>query len=460
MKIRYNVLNITSIMTFASVKGGLNQSCKDAYFITCIGHDGHYLTMIEQMDRMLSGREDQNLGKYIRLTGLSGFEGPEEISFYRTCYDQWVQSGKRRITGKNIPSGKELEEALKEAMEKTTAKFKECSPGASESMESNFIIKLMHWLDRSVCTFLTDWNERGSYKFVFSGAVKNQEYLFFYFLTLLGIDVMVLMPEGNKGIHRSLLELSAQLVLGSCSPAAIPPYDRRKYKELPGGGRSSGFAEQDAAVIRPQVSIKQPETGRKAQENSRCEKNFEELAMAAASVVMIAVHDQAGNVTATGSGIIISAGGYILTNHHVVSGGAFYTVRFEEDKELYRTDEVIKDNSFLDLALIRINGRILKPIPIYRGTDNLVRGQKVVAIGSPLGMFNSVSDGIISGFRTIDDVEMIQFTAPISHGSSGGALMNLYGEIIGISTAGFDRGQNLNLAVGYEDIHRFTHGFL
>ena len=54
---------------------------------------------------------------------------------------------------------------------------------------------------------------------------------------------------------------------------------------------------------------------------------------------------------------------------------------------------------------------------------------------------------------------MIQFTAPISQGSSGGALLNMYGEVIGISTAGFDRGQNINLAVGYEDILMFIQGF-
>ena len=89
----------------------------------------------------------------------------------------------------------------------------------------------------------------------------------------------------------------------------------------------------------------------------------------------------------------------------------------------------------------------------------LVRGQKVVAIGSPLGLFNSVSDGIISGFRTINDVSMIQFTAPISHGSSGGAVLNLCGEVIGISTAGIDSGKNLNLAVGFEDIRVFAKGF-
>ena len=91
--------------------------------------------------------------------------------------------------------------------------------------------------------------------------------------------------------------------------------------------------------------------------------------------------------------------------------------------------------------------------------DELRVGDTVYAIGSPLGLFNSVSDGIISGFRQINDVDMIQFTAPISHGSSGGAVLNMAGELIGISTAGFDQGQNINLAVGYENIRLFARGF-
>ena len=124
-----------------------------------------------------------------------------------------------------------------------------------------------------------------------------------------------------------------------------------------------------------------------------------------------------------------------------------------------RKDEVIKYNTSLDLAVIRIR-KILKPLSVYRGKKKLVRGQKVVAIGSPLGLFNSVSDGIISGFRTIQDNDMIQFTAPISPGSSGGAVLNMYGEVIGISTAGFDSGQNINLAVSYEDILVFANGFM
>ena len=83
-----------------------------------------------------------------------------------------------------------------------------------------------------------------------------------------------------------------------------------------------------------------------------------------------------------------------------------------------------------------------------------------MAIGSPLGLFNSVSDGIISGFRTIQDTDMIQFTAPTSPGSSGGALLNMQGEVIGICTAGINEGQNINLAVDYRAIRFFIEGFL
>ena len=191
---------------------------------------------------------------------------------------------------------------------------------------------------------------------------------------------------------------------------------------------------------------------------SRTEKSFEQLALLASSVVLIAIHDAQGGVIGTGSGIMIGKDGYILTNSHVASGGRFYSVRVEEDETVYSTDELIKYHSVLDLAVLRIEKK-LNPLPIYSGEKKLVRGQKVVAIGSPLGLFNSVSDGIISGFRKIDGVDMIQFTAPTSHGSSGGALLNMYGEVIGISTAGFDNAQNINLAVGYESIRPFIRGF-
>jgi S1-C subfamily serine protease len=189
------------------------------------------------------------------------------------------------------------------------------------------------------------------------------------------------------------------------------------------------------------------------------ERSYEELASLARSVVMIVVHDATGEPVGSGSGIAVHPDGYILTNCHVIRRGCVFTVRIENDDAIYQTKEIIKYHTEHDLALIRIHCE-MPPLPVYDGRRNLRRGERVFAIGSPLGLFNSVSDGIISGFRDIDGQEMIQFTAPTSHGSSGGALLNFCGELIGICTGGIDEGQNINLAVNYQDIRDFAGNFL
>ena len=184
-----------------------------------------------------------------------------------------------------------------------------------------------------------------------------------------------------------------------------------------------------------------------------------ELAQRSESVVMIAVCDQQGNIIGNGSGIAVGANGFILTNCHVVRKGSGFAARFENDDRPYPV-QVIKYHTINDMALLRVN-RSLKPLPLYRGQrGELVRGQKVIAIGSPMGLLNTVSDGIISGFRKVGEIEAIQFTAPISPGSSGGALLNAYGELIGMCFGGIEDGQNLNLAINYKDIYPFISGFL
>ena len=203
--------------------------------------------------------------------------------------------------------------------------------------------------------------------------------------------------------------------------------------------------------------------GSSSSSQPRREKTYEELAQYACSVVQIfSIRRQSNSsdrfqILGSGSGIMISSNGYILTNYHVTKASHDFAVRVENDEKVYFTNRLIKYHSDFDLAIIRID-RKLTPIRIYQSPQPLVRGQRVVAIGSPQGLFNTVSDGIISGFRTIDMVDMIQFTAPISNGSSGGALINMYGELIGISTSGIDDGQNINFAVDYKSILNFTRG--
>jgi len=254
---------------------------------------------------------------------------------------------------------------------------------------------------------------------------------------------------------------SSQPVVESTQPVrvTIPPRRDRKtvspqLAQAPQSSQNVSVSSQTAAGV---TAPRHRETN--INSAVRTEMSFEQIAQLASSVVMIMVYDSAGEPFASGSGIMIGRKGYILTNNHVLSDGSFFTVRIENDDNCYRTSQVIKYNDVLDLAVIRID-RPLVPLPIYKGPQKLVRGQKVVAIGSPMGFFNSVSDGIISGFREKDDVELIQFTAPVSSGSSGGAILNMYGEVIGISTTVIRYAQNINMAVGYEFINLFIQGFV
>ncbi len=138
--------------------------------------------------------------------------------------------------------------------------------------------------------------------------------------------------------------------------------------------------------------------------------------------------------TATGSGVIISQDGYIVTNNHVVDGADELTVTLADNKEY--SARIIGADKTTDLALIKIDGRNLPAIEIAN-SDNVKVGEWVLAIGNPLGLNNTVTAGIISAkARTLgaNGVEsFIQTDAAINQGNSGGALVNTAGQLIGIN---------------------------
>ncbi len=138
--------------------------------------------------------------------------------------------------------------------------------------------------------------------------------------------------------------------------------------------------------------------------------------------------------TATGSGVIISKEGYIVTNNHVVDGADELTVTLTDNKEY--SARIIGADKTTDLALIKIDGRNLPAIEIANSDDVKV-GEWVLAIGNPLGLNNTVTAGIISAkARTLgaNSVEsFIQTDAAINAGNSGGALVNCQGQLVGIN---------------------------
>ncbi len=466
---RHNVMGIHSPEAFLGVKGGYNLGRRDVYFVRALGW-GQALApadVIVDIDRKMGLEMERKRLFYRRPERLVFFPSREEMNFYEEQFLA-LKSGKE-IYVKNLKGNPAFGNALAFACRETLDKYRTIKRNVTESMEKNLAVKLLYWTDSVLGDALSGWDERKCYKVLADNVVKEQEYLFYYMLTLIGCDVLLFQSRADIRTSDVIKDLSLELKLGGFCELSFPEYTPCESKKI------TEAEPEEKPVSKIQVEqVRKPElkpvlkTGpqvrmpeRQRQERRRedgGEKSFEELALLASSIVMIEVHDQRGKPIGTGSGVMIGKDGFILTNHHVTKGGYSFSVRIEDDSAVYRTNEIIKYNSVFDLSVIRI-GKVLSPLPVYRGTKKLVRGQKVVAIGSPLGLFNSVSDGIISGFREIDTVDMIQFTAPISHGSSGGAVLNMQGEIIGISTAGFDGGQNINLAVGYETINMFVRGF-
>ena len=137
---------------------------------------------------------------------------------------------------------------------------------------------------------------------------------------------------------------------------------------------------------------------------------------------------------AAGSGVIISADGYIVTNNHVVDGADELTVTLNENSQEYSARVIGADNT-TDLALIKIDAKDLPAITIANSDDVKV-GEWVLAVGNPLGLNNTVTAGIVSAkARSMGQgvTSMIQTDAAINQGNSGGALVNVRGELIGIN---------------------------
>ena len=174
------------------------------------------------------------------------------------------------------------------------------------------------------------------------------------------------------------------------------------------------------------------------------------------AVVYIETYNSSGQLLGSGSGFIASSDGKIVTNYHVIDGSAQAKI-FLEDGSSYNVDYVTGYDIGRDVAVLKINATNL--LKVRLGTSDLIStGQRVVAIGSPFGLSNTISEGLISNKnRYINDYNHIQTSAAVSPGSSGGALFNQYGEVIGVITWGVIDGQNLNFAIPINEVKAYIN---
>jgi serine protease Do len=148
-----------------------------------------------------------------------------------------------------------------------------------------------------------------------------------------------------------------------------------------------------------------------------------------------------------GTGFILDKAGVVATNLHVVAGESTIKVRLL-DGTLYPVMQIAGLDRDRDLALLKIVPA--KPLPVLKlgDSDTLSAGDQIVAIGNPLGLDYSVTSGLISQVRPLNqDLTILQISAAISPGSSGGPLFNQFGEVVGVTTWYVAVGQSINLAV-------------
>jgi len=176
------------------------------------------------------------------------------------------------------------------------------------------------------------------------------------------------------------------------------------------------------------------------------------------SVVVINIYNERRELRGRGSGFFIDRNGSVITNHHVIKGASYTEVKTASGK-LYPVKKILFEDASNDLAVLSVDipSGAVAPLSVISALPEA--GEKIVVIGSPLGLEQTVSDGIVSAIRRPHGSgEYIQITAPISPGSSGSPVVNMKGEVIGVASFLFVQGQNLNFCAPGEKVLRLIAG--
>ena len=179
------------------------------------------------------------------------------------------------------------------------------------------------------------------------------------------------------------------------------------------------------------------------------------FAQASPAVVQVVIQDLQGGVIGTGSGFLVGTG-LIATNYHVIKNAHAAHIILADKTRLSVAGAAAMDEE-ADIAIIKVRwrtGQSSTQALELAGDELPLIGKKVYAIGNPLGLANTLSDGLVSGHREIDRLTLLQTTAPLNPGSSGGPLLGADGRVVGVTTSGFKGGQNLNFAVPVSHVTR------
>jgi S1-C subfamily serine protease len=164
--------------------------------------------------------------------------------------------------------------------------------------------------------------------------------------------------------------------------------------------------------------------------------------------VMLVLFDETGQAVKSGSGFFVSPN-VVATNYHVVENTSGGVVKFLGRSSVSKIENVVAVNPTFDIALLQIDKT--SPVKLDLGdSKNLKIGQSVYVVGNPQGLEGTFSNGLVSSIRKFGEDYLVQMTAPISSGSSGGPVLDNSGKVIGVSVGMVQGGQNLNFAIPSE----------
>ncbi len=165
------------------------------------------------------------------------------------------------------------------------------------------------------------------------------------------------------------------------------------------------------------------------------------------SVFLVRTYDSNGKTLNLGTGFFVEDTGELVTNWHVMKGAGSAVV--SQGGKTYRVLRILAIDVNSDLAILQVE-REVEGIPLREDLPRV--GESVIVIGNPLGYENTVSTGIVSAVRTNGDRTTIQVTAPISPGSSGSPVIDVYGRVIGVANSTAVRGQNINFVIPSREV--------
>lgn len=163
------------------------------------------------------------------------------------------------------------------------------------------------------------------------------------------------------------------------------------------------------------------------------------------STVSLVMEDKSKQPISLGSGFILE-NGKVVTNLHVIEGAKYGYILENGSSKKHTIKGYFQIDKINDLAILSVPSLNAQPLAIS-SLDKPEIGEKIYAIGNPKGLSGTISEGIVSGIRSMENKELIQITAPISPGSSGGPVINNKGEVIGVAVGTLTSGQNLNFAI-------------